>query len=242
MEWAIKLRERSGVTGLLHRLTSNQGLVTAHNLALDIAASLSPDSAYEVVFIDTDVEVYEEGWLSTVRGWADRNPMVGIVGLEHSAGEVCSPAIFLDKAGYWYIQKGQTMTRQPVEGESAGLGFALLRWDILCAGLRFDPRYIWYYKQDDDFCFQVRCGGYKIWAYPVGNTHYGSASLKKVGYKVAGAGCENKADWDDLKRRNQERFAEKWAWALRGRRASLEVEQEHLREMKVVMAQRREDA
>jgi len=220
--------------GLLHRYEENQGMIIGHNQAFDLAAQCG--QPHEIVMIDTDVTVFEHGWLSKVRAWADQHPEVGIVGLEHARHEKRAPAIFLDPAGYWYIHEDQPA--EPTEGESVGLGMALIRWPVLEACLRFDPDFHIYYKQDDDLCFQVRADlGLEVWAFPIGCNHWGSGSLKSSDYQCAG--CSGKSEFDELKRRNQEYFVEKWGWALRGRRGTLTEEAQHLAETKQDMRERR---
>jgi len=207
-----------------------------HNRALDMAAECH--EPHEVVLIDTDVTVQEGDWLSRVLNWTHWHPKIGIVGLEHSKAEVCSPAIFQTPAGYWYIHEEQTQTARPAEGESAGLGFALIRWQVLATRMRFDPAYRMYYKQDDDLCFAVRaCLGLEVWAFPVENIHWGSGSLKQADY-VCGD-CQGKGEWDEMKAANQRLFAERWQWALRPRRETMEQEAQHLAEMKMRMNMRR---
>jgi len=218
------------------RLPTNAGCVLGHNLAFDLASVLT-DGAYDLVMVDTDVEVFEPGWLTRVRAWATgQEQPIGVVGMEHAAGEVCAGAVFLDTNGNWYIHSGQTWRAVPEPAESVGLGFALLRWPV--PTLRFDTGFKLYYKQDDDLCFQVRADlGYSVWAFPVANTHWGSGSLKANDYHVQDA-----AGWDAfdaIKRANQRYFAQKWAWALRGRRPNLLAEAAHLREMAQLMAEKR---
>jgi len=213
----------------------NLGLVKGHNLAFNFAQAAAQGEPFDVVLLDTDVLVQRLGWLTEVRDWVGaRN--VGIVGLEHAPGEVCAGAVFLDPSGNWYLHRDQTRRAEPVRGESVGLGFALLRHPVTT--LRFDEQYVMYYKQDDDFCFQVRADlKMEVWAYSIPESvHYGSASLKAAGYQVNEyTGWDR---WDELKRRNQAYFAKKWAWALRDRRLDLAAEAKHLAEMDHVFAKR----
>lgn len=217
------------------RVPENLGCVRGHNLAFDFAAALAHGRPYDLVMIDTDVEVNEAGWLSRVRDWIEGRP-IGIIGLEHAFDEVCAGAVFLDPSGNWYIHGGQTSHADPVQAESVGLGFALLRWPV--PQLRFDTGYQIYYKQDDDLCFQVRAAlDLEVWAYPVDCVHWGSGSLKANDYNV-----REHRGWDafhEIKCANQRYFAEKWAWALRGRRPNLAAEATHLAEMQQAMAERR---
>lgn len=233
--WTQQHDMNNGDRGYLHRYETNQGLIIGHNRALDLAALCQ--QPHEIVMIDTDVTIWQENWLEEVQAWADAHPQVGIIGLEHARHEDRSPAIFLDPAGYWYIHEDQPA--EPTEGESVGLGLALLRWPVLEAGLRFDPGFHIYFKQDDDLCFQVRAAlGLEVWAYPIPDLeHWGSGSLKSSDYQCAG--CDGKSEWDQLKRRNQEYFVRQWTWALRPRRQNLAAEAAHLREMKEIMARKR---
>ena len=233
--WAQERNLDNGARGYLHRYEANQGLIVGHNRAFDLAALCK--QPHEIVMVDTDVLIWQENWLGETLAWADEHPQVGIVGLEHSRREEGAPPVFLDPSGYWYIHEEQP--GEPTEGESVGLGVALLRWPVLEAGLRFDPGFRIYYKQDDDLCFQVRAAlGLEVWVYPIpGLDHWGSGSLKQSDYQCAG--CDGKSEWDRMKSRNQEYFARKWAWALRPRRPALAAEAEHLREMKEIMARER---
>ena len=129
------------------------------------------------------------------------------------------------------------MRATPVESESVGFGLVMFRWPVLDAGLRFDPRFVMYYKQDDDFAFQARMLGLEVWAFPIDCVHWGSGSLKANKYHVGDA--QGRAEFEQVKQANQRYFAEKWAWALRGRRSSWGDEMRHLAEMKRVMADRR---
>ena len=226
----------AGKTYGLIRHHVNTGCIVGYNAAFDHVASVDR-GPYDVVMINSDMTVHQEGWLSTVLNWADERPEVGVIGLEHSRGEKCAAAIFLGPGGYWYTQGDQTSKAQPVEGESVGLGFALVRWSVLKAGLRFDPVYKFYYKQDDDFTFQVRSKlGLEIWAYPINCVHHGRGSIKANKYKVGPA--RNKREFEAMKRENQRVFAERWAWLLRDRRGSMEAEKAHLAEMKEVMQEK----
>jgi len=216
----------------------NLGCVLGHNAAFDTVHGLVHGEPHQIVMIDTDVVVTENGWLSKAMAWANLHPEVGIVGFEHGPGAVCAPAVFLDKCGNWYLHEPQMQRAEPVEGESVGLGLALIRWPVLEAGLRFDIDYVMYYKQDDDLCFQVRADmGLEAWVYPVGNIHRGSMSLKRNQYK-----CGDASGWDEfdqIKQANQRHFAAKWAWALEGRRKTMEEEAANLRMMHRRMSERR---
>jgi hypothetical protein len=120
------------------------------------------------------------------------------------------------------------------------LGFALIRWAVLEAGLRFDPGFRMYYKQDDDFCFSVRADlGLEVWAYPVGCVHWGSGSLRANSYQVGEASGWD--EFDSVKQDNQRYFTKKWRWALTDRRRNMEEQAAHLAEMKRVFAERRTD-
>jgi GT2 family glycosyltransferase len=232
-DWTIE-DEHTDV--VIVRLEENVGCILGHNLAFGVARGLSQGAPHEIVMLDTDVVVTEQGWLSKVRTWA--GPEVGVVGLEHGPNHVCSGAVFLDTNGNWYLHEEQMMREEPAEGESAGLGFALIRWPVLRAGLRFDTGFRLYYKQDDDFCFQVRNElGLEVWAYPVGNVHFGSGSLKANDYQCGEA--SGFSEFDQIKQDNQKYFTEKWRWALRDRRATMAQEAAHLAEMKRLMAEER---
>lgn len=220
-------------------LPGNVGCVRGHNHAFRIAENLGGGEPHQIVMLDTDVEVTEPDWLSKAMAWADDHPDAGIIGFEHGPNVSCAPAVFLDKCGNWYLHESQMLRAEPVQGESVGLGFALIRWPVLEAMLRFDTGYEMYYKQDDDLCFQVRADlGLDVWVYPVSNVHAGSGSLRANGYR-----CGDASGWDEfdqIKQRNQAFFAKKWAWALRGRRKNMEEEARHLNEMRALMADRRE--
>lgn len=221
------------------RSLENLGCIVGHNLAFNAARILSGGQPHEIIMIDIDVVITEKGWLDKVLAWADDRPHVGIVGLEHAKDQVCAPAVFLDPAGYWYIHKEQAMEAQPVEAESVGLGLALIRWPVLEAGLRFDTAFQMYYKQDDDFCFQVRYFlGLDIWAFPIGCVHHGAGSLRANEWKV-GRWKGEEAVQGDMKWNNQLYFAKKWAWALRPRRRTMGEEQEHLDLMRMAMNEAR---
>ena len=231
--------ELEAVQTVIVRSPTNLGCVEGCNLALDVVKALTFRGCrpHEVVLINTDVVVNEQGWLDRLHAWLEDKPQIGIVGLEHSRGAKCASAIFLDTNGNWYVQGDQPMRATPVESESVGFGMVMLRWPVLEAGLRFDPRYAMYYKQDDDFAFQVRTMGLEVWAFPIDCLHWGSGSLKANEYHVGDA--QGRAEFEQVKQANQRRFAEKWAWLLRGRRGSWEGEMSHLAEMKRVMADRR---
>jgi GT2 family glycosyltransferase len=219
----------------LLRLSQNVGCVLAHNLALDFAAAYANGNPYEVVLVDTDVEIHAPAWLAEVRQWVWLRP-VGIVGLEHSRAEVCAGAVFLDPQGYWYIHPGQTHQAVPVEAESVGLGWAWLSSAVCAAGLRFDTGYQWYYKQDDDLCFEVRRRGWEVWAYPAAGVHWGSGALRVNDYQVSGD-IPDRAAFDAVKRRNQEYFARKWTRVLRARRRDLSAEAAHLTAIKDIFSE-----
>ena len=231
--------ELESVDAIVVHLPENQGCIKGHNLAFDIARLLNRGELYEIVMIDTDVVVLEEGWLSSVRRWAGDRPNVGIVGLEHGPNAVCAPAVFLDTNGNWYLHETQMKKAVPAEGESVGLGFALLRWPVVEAGLRFDTNFVMYYKQDDDFCFQVRADlGLEVWVYPVENIHFGSGSLRANEYQVGEA--KGWDEFDEVKQKNQAYFTKKWRWALEDRRRNMEEQAAWLLEMKETMAERRQ--
>lgn len=217
------------------RSETNLGCILGHNLAFDVIAAIAQEP-YQIVMIDTDVVVDDRGWLTRACAWADDHPDVGILGFEHAQRELCAPAIFLDTNGNWYLHEDQTRRPEPVESESVGLGFALLRPQMVRREYRFDTAYRMYYKQDDDLCFDVRWDGLQVWAYPVACVHYGSGSLRVNDYQVGDA-----AGWDEfdqVKQANQALFTRKWRWALRDRRRDMAGEAAHLREMKAVMAAR----
>lgn len=220
-------------------LPRNIGCVLGHNRAFAIAKDFSQGEPHQIVMIDTDVVVSERNWLSGVMAWGGKYPEVGIIGFEHGPDVACAPAVGLDPGGYWYLHEEQMRKNEPVEAESVGLGFALIRWPVLNAGLRFDTAYEMYYKQDDDLCFQVRADlGMQVWVYPVNNIHAGSGSLQANGYQ-----CGEANGWDEfdqIKQKNQALFATKWAWALRGRRKNMAEEAAHLEEMRRIMRERRE--
>lgn len=229
---------KMGVT--LARSPTNLGCIHGHNLAFKIARTLSQGNPHEIIMIDTDVVITEQGWLSQVRAWGDAKLEVGIIGLEHGEHETCAGAVFLDPSGNWYIHEGQTNEARPVQGESVGLGLALIRWPVLRASLRFDPDYVMYYKQDDDLCFQVRANlGLEAWVHPIGCIHWGSGSLKANVYE-----CGDAHGWDEFdetKQANQATFVRKWQWALDHRRAKLEQERIHLEHIEKIMANRRKN-
>jgi glycosyltransferase involved in cell wall biosynthesis len=230
--WAQKRGLDNGEHGYLHRYDTNQGLIVAHNRALDLAALCR--QPHDVVLINTDVTVYEEGWLGKVWAWTNDRPHVGMIGLEHNAVNACASAIFLDPLGYWYVHEEQPTRAEPVEAESVGFGMVLLRWPVLEAGLRFDDLYLMYYKQDDDLAFQMRSRlGLEVWTFPIGCDHWGSGSIKINGPPGG------KESFERIKRRNQAVFAERWAWALRPRRPNMAAEAEHLAKMRRVMWERR---
>lgn len=216
----------------------NVGCILGNNLAFDVAQQMSKRRSHEIVMVNTDVSLIERGWLSKVREWADKRPEVGIVGLEHSKGAACASAIFLDTNGNWYIHQVQTKQAEPAEGESVGLGLALIRWPVLEAGLRFDPAFKMYYKQDDDFTFKMRARlGLEAWVFPVDCIHWGRGSLKANDWQCGDA--RNRAEFEEIKSENQRLFAERWAWALRSRRATMEEEAQHLVQMKQMVEERR---
>lgn len=206
----------------------NLGCVNGHNLCFDMAEFLASGKPYQIVMVDTDVEVYEFDWLKKVMHFIDETPNVGIVGLEHSRAEVCAPAVFLDKHGNWYLHQEQAQEKQPVKGESVGLGMALLTYPV--TKLRFDTGYKIYYKQDDDLCFSTRFDlGLDTWVYPIDMVHYGAGSLRENNYDVQDA-----HGWDafDLvKQANQRYFAKKWAAKLDARRPNMQAELKRLEEM-----------
>ena len=219
------------------REDKNVGMIHGYNQLLDLAYKIADGESHDVVLVNTDMRVMQVGWLDDVLNWLEDRPEVGIVGMEHSRGEVCAAAIFLDTAGNWYIQGGQTKQAIPVEGESVGMGFCLVRWPVLQAYTRFSPAYEFYYKQDDDFAFRVRYNlGLQIWAYPVDCVHLGRASIIAHDYQVGPA--TSKIEFENMKKRNQETFAETWLWMLRGRRGGMEAERLHLDQMRIVMADR----
>jgi len=220
------------------RRHENLGMIHGYNQLLDLALNLSDGEHHDVVLINTDVRVNQVGWLYDVLEWLKDRPEIGVVGMEHSRGELCAAAIFLDTVGNWYTQAGQTRQAIPVEGESVGLGFCLVRWPVLEAGIRFSPEFEFYYKQDDDFTFRIRHElGLQIWAYPVDCVHLGRASILEHDYKVGPA--TNQLEFENMKKRNQKRFADRWEWLLRGRRPSLQAEARHLEEMRAAMGERR---
>jgi len=224
---------------VLITLPFNIGCVLGHNLSLEMCAALAGDDAYDVVLMNTDIEVYHEGWLPEVQAYA-RKHNAGIVGMEHSAAELCAGAVFLDTQGYWYLHKAQLMAKKPVRGESVGMGLALLRWPV--PTLRFDEGYRMYYKQDDDLCFQVRANlGLDIVAYPVDMIHWGNRAIRGNDY-VLDDEVRDKESFEAMKRENQRYFAKKWAWALRGRRKGMAEEGRHLAEMDTLMRERRLDS
>lgn len=235
-----KIGELGTIDAIIVRCPENQGCIVGHNLAFDVvqmlSAGMDPGSV-EIVMVDTDVVVTEEGWLSKVRKWA--RPGMGVIGMEHGPKAVCAPAVFLDTNGNWYLHESQMTIALPAEGESVGLGFALIRWPVVEAGLRFDTNFEMYYKQDDDFCFQVRADlGLEVWVYPVGNVHFGSGSLRANAYQVGEA--RGWDEFDEVKQRNQAYFTKKWRWALGDRRRNMEEQGRWLTEMKREMVTRRQ--
>ena len=215
----------------------NLGCVLGHNLAFDMCKVLADDEHYNIVMFDTDVEVYDEHWLSAVKTFVDNSTEeIGIVGLEHSASEKCAGAVALDTSGNWSLYPGQTDDPTPVKCESVGLGMAFLAWPT--PKHRFDGGFILYYKQDDDLCFQVRADGYSVWAYPIDMVHWGSRGLQTNGYAVNDT-VRGRESFDVIKRTNQKYFASKWSWALRGRRRNLAEEAKHLETMEAMFYERR---
>ena len=220
----------------------NVGLILAHNLAFDLARHIADGQPHEIVMVDTDVEIYERGWLAKAMEWADQHPEVGIVGMEHShpSQEVCAPAIFIEPGGHWYLHEEQTRQHEPAEGESVGLGLALIRWPVLEAGLRFDMGYKLYGSQDDDLCFLVRYElGLEVWAYPIDMWHRGSLSLKSCEYKVGDIADQD--EWNvKIRQVNQAYFARRWAWVLGLPRRSMADERLHLEKVRARMRARRD--
>ena len=232
--------------GIFIRSSENLGCILGHNLAFDVCAEIAKVRGwqyYDIVMVDTDVEVYHHGWLSEVEDFAVKHTSphpVGIVGLEHSSDEVCAGAVALDTSGNWYLHKDQTSTKTPVRAESVGLGMAVLFWPV--PTLRFDEGFKLYYKQDDDLCFQVRANlGLDVWAYPIDMVHWGSGGLRLNEYDVSEE-ARGRKPFEEVKRKNQAYFTRKWRWALAGRRANLQAEQKHLEEMDKLMLERRLDS
>jgi len=223
------------------RSVSNLGCVLGHNLAFDMCSAIADGEPYDIVMMDSDVEVYQEDWLKAVYDHIDSTVnRQGVIGLEHSSAEVCAGAVFLDTSGNWYLHGGQTTRKVPVVAESVGLGMAMLKWPV--PKLRFDTGFVLYYKQDDDLCFQVRANlGLDVEAYPIDMIHWGSRALRENDYQV-NEDVRGRESFEEVKRKNQKYFAQKWAWALRGRRPTLQAEAVHLEEIAALMLERRLDS
>lgn len=218
--WAQAHSLHNDANGSLIRFPENRGLILAHNRALEIARlSQQP---FDTLLINTDVTVSERGWLTRMLQWADKRPHAAIIGLEHNEANQCASAIFLDTCGNWYIHPDQPTRAIPTRGESVGFGMVFIRWQAWKSGLMFDPLYEMYYKQDDDLAFRARATGLEAWAFPIGCNHWGSGSIKTNGPPGG------KEAFEAIKRENQRRFAERWAFALRPRRTTLAAEQDHL--------------
>lgn len=237
--------KRLTIPFLMFNAKRNLGCVLGHNAAFDMCAKDAGAEPYEIVMFDTDVEVYQSGWLTKVRQWCERDIIpgyneIGIVGLEHSQLEICAGAVFLDTSGNWTIHRDQTKRAEPVRAESVGLGMAFLRWPV--TKLRFDTGYKLYYKQDDDLCFQVRANlSLDVWAYPLEMIHWGCRGLRENEYNVTDE-VRGREKFEEIKRGNQRYFAKKWSWALRGRRPLLVDETAHLEAMDTLMRERRMDS
>lgn len=196
---------------------ANLGCVLGHNKCFDAVQQLANEEPYEIVMMDTDVEVYQAHWLRDVHRFIDSIGDIGIVGLEHSKAEVCAAAVGLDKFGNWYTHEEQMQSKTPVLAESVGLGMAVLRPPV--SSLRFDTGFKLYYKQDDDLCFQARIDHkLKIYAYPIDMVHWGSGALRVNQYNVGDA--HGWDEFDQVKQDNQRYFAAKWANWLDNRRAT----------------------
>jgi len=205
----------------------NIGIPRAQNQALDWIAEQDPD-LYDVVFLDADTVVVEQGWLETMIRYACNHPDVGMVGGAKSRNSH-PPVVYYHTNGRWYVHDNQWLhPSRFYEGESVDYACVYLRPVLLARGIRFDEGYHIYDGHDQDFSFRVRSWGYRLWQIDPGVLHFPSSAMKKAGYQWPGGG---KPEWDALRAKNLERFSSIWAPFLAPGRATVEEEISHMRRM-----------
>jgi len=205
----------------------NVGIPRAQNQALDWIAA-QDDGPYDVVFLDADTVIVNQGWLETMIQYAHDHPDVGMVG-----GAKCRnshpPVVYYHTNGRWYVHNNQWLHPSSFhEGESVDYACVYLRPELLMRGIRFDEGYRIYDGHDQDFSFRVRSWGYRLWQIDPGVLHFPSSSMKKAGYQWPGGG---KAEWDALRAKNLERFSSIWSPFLAPGRATVEEEILHMKRM-----------
>jgi len=228
-----KLR-RQRVWQIVH-LPHNVGCPPARNLALNLIEEEQEGRDYDVVLMDSDIEISDPEWVNKVREVLTEHSLCGIVGLKRGRDERGSSPVFHfptpDGRLYWYqwpeLSEGG-------EGESVGFGFVFIRGDLVRAPyrLRFDTRYEFYDGQDQDFCFHARALGWECWTVPVQVQHWGSGALYINDWKISDE-IQGPEAVQAMRHRNQRRFIEKWRDFLApARRQSVAEEMAHLAAMK----------
>lgn len=204
----------------------NRGIPAGYNQALGMIAQVEA-RPYGVVLLNGDT-VVESHWLTKILDYAAAHPDVGIVGGAKSAGGHSHP-VYHHTDGRWYVHDKQHLHPSGfMEGESVDFACAYLRPELIERGLRFDEGYEIYDGHDQDLTFRVRSWGYRVVQVDAGVLHYGSVTMKANDYQWHGGG---RREWDELRAKNTEYFANRWQPFLAARRHSIEEEIEHMRKM-----------
>ena len=202
----------------------NRGIPEANNQGLAWIAA-HDEGPYGVVFLSADTEVKAVGWLGRILAFAEEHPEAGVIGGARSPNGPALP-VYHNQNGRWY--QHDKMSGGVYQGESVDFSCAFLRPELLARGLRFDTRYIIYDGYDQDLCFRVRSWGYQVVQIDAGVIHYGSAAMKKAGYRWRGGG---RTEWDALRARNLARLVRIWGAFLAPRRKSISQEMAHMETM-----------
>jgi len=207
------------------RNPENVGLPAAYNEAMDWIAKNEP-RPFHLILLSADTAIARLGWIRKFLDYAEANPSAGIIGGAKSPLGVCRP-VYHHRNGRWYVHDKQTLAEFN-QGETVDFAGVFIRAEVMARGIRFDPGYEFYDGHDQDLCFRVRSWGYTVDQIDAGILHYGSAAMKKAGYRWHGGG---RHEWDALRAGNVERFAETWAEFLANHRPTVEAERAHVERM-----------
>lgn len=208
--------------------SQNMGIPKAYNQALNYI-SQKEKQPYDVVLMNSDTEIQEEKWLTKLKNFAYGKDKIGIVGFERGSGG--SSPVFLDDRGDWY-QRPELF--EGGEGETVGFGLVFIKAPLPSL-LRFDEEYGFYGHYDNDFAFKSRMLGYEVWTIALKVRHFGQRSLKINNYKINDKVQGFKA-LQEMRRKSQTLFVNRWKIFLAPRRKTLEEEKEHLKLMKIKFA------
>lgn len=213
---------------LMHYICNetNLGIPMAQNQALDWIASYSSEP-YQVLLLDADAEPAFQGWLANLLLFAARNPDVGLIGGSRSPHGASLP-VYYNHVGRWYQHDEMAGRGEMYSAECIDFATALLTWNVLREGIRFDTGYRIYDGHDQDLAFRVRSWGYDVRQAEATVDHRPSSAMKGRDYQWDGGG---RREWDALRAANIARFVRIWGEFLAPERVGPDAEIEHVERM-----------